>query len=162
MNLHQILFPTDLSSHHSAALSFASLLAAEAKATLHILHVDDLRNVRNQRTEVGHSALPAWDRNERVTIREELVEIGPTVPHVAHEHHYRRGTPAAEILKFAQAKSVDLIVMSSHGRTGLARLVMGSVAEEVMRKAPCPVLVVKQPAARGEFVDALNAAPARA
>lgn len=162
MNIKQILFPTDLSSHHNAALSFASLLAAEARATLHILHVDDLRNLRTQRTDMGDSTRTAWDQNDRVRIREELIEIGPTVPHVAHEHHYRRGAPAAEILKFAQTKGVDLIVMSSHGRTGLVRLVMGSVAEEVMRKAPCPVLIVKQPATRTEFVDTLNGATAQA
>lgn len=162
MNIQQILFPTDLSSHHDAALSFASLLAAEANATLHILHVDDLRDLPAERVDMGYPAVSAWDQGERVRIREELIEIGPTVPHVAHEHHYRRGTPAAEILKFARAKGIDLIVMRSHGRTGLVRLVMGSVAEEVMRKAPCPVLVVKQPASHREFVDAQNGASALA
>jgi nucleotide-binding universal stress UspA family protein len=55
------------------------------------------------------------------------------------------GSPQKEILQFAGEEAVDLIVMGSHGRTGISRLLMGSVAEAVMRKAPCPVLIVKQP-----------------
>ena len=53
------------------------------------------------------------------------------------------GTPVAEILTMARVKEVDLIAMGTHGRTGVARLVMGSVAEEVLRRAPCPVVTVR-------------------
>ena len=65
------------------------------------------------------------------------------------------GSPVTEILAVAEDKKVDLIVMASHGRTGLSRLLMGSVAEGVMREAPCPVLVVRQPTAKGEQVKNL-------
>jgi nucleotide-binding universal stress UspA family protein len=61
------------------------------------------------------------------------------------EHHLKEGDPAAEILRLAQEARVDLIVMGMHGRTGLGRLLMGSVAERVVRQAPCPVLTVKVP-----------------
>jgi nucleotide-binding universal stress UspA family protein len=65
---------------------------------------------------------------------------------VAYEHYYFKGSPVNEIVEFAERENVDLIVMASHGRTGLSRLLMGSIAEGVMRKAPCPVLIVRQPA----------------
>ena len=58
------------------------------------------------------------------------------------------GEPAAAIVEFARSENVDLIVMGTHGRTGFSRLLMGSVAEAVVRKAPCPVLTLKEPAAK--------------
>jgi universal stress protein A len=63
------------------------------------------------------------------------------------EHYLLEGEPAREVVQFAEREHVDLIVLGTHGRTGLARVLMGSVAENVVRRAPCPVLVVKQPLA---------------
>ena len=64
-----------------------------------------------------------------------------------HEHHYLRGAVAEEIMRFAQYRDADLIVMGTHGRKGVARFLMGSVAEEVLRRAKCPVSVVRSPVA---------------
>jgi nucleotide-binding universal stress UspA family protein len=61
------------------------------------------------------------------------------------ESRFRQGDAAAEILAVAENLGCSLIVMGAHGRTGLARLLLGSVAESVMRRAPCPVLIVKTP-----------------
>jgi nucleotide-binding universal stress UspA family protein len=145
MKIKSILFPTDLSSYDDTALVFASVLAAESGATLHILHVDDMKDVGSDLAEFGFPFGAPWDYSGRVKVGEKLDEIRPTNFDVPFEHHYLRGAPAREILQFTRTEGVDLIVMASHGRTGLARLVMGSVAEEVTRKAPCPVLIVKQP-----------------
>jgi universal stress protein A len=153
MNLKNILFPTDLSAHSNLALAYASVLAAESGATLHILHVDDFQDLSSEMTELGYVYPAPWDHSDRLQVREELSEITPTMLHIPFKHHYLRGNPAREIIAFAGANDVDLIVMTSHGRTGLARLVMGSVAEEVTRKAPCPVLIVKQPIAKRIVVD---------
>jgi nucleotide-binding universal stress UspA family protein len=149
MNSKNVLFPTDLSDYNGTALAYASVLAAESGAKLHILHVDDMQDVSADLVDLGYVYPTTWDDTERVKVREELKQITPTVE-VSFEHHCVRGTPAREIIEFAKCKGVDLIVMASHGRTGLARLVMGSVAEEVTRKAPCPVLIVKQPAVEHE------------
>jgi len=67
----------------------------------------------------------------------------PTDPAVPYEHHLLIGNPATAIVHLAETENVDLIVLPTHGRTGLMRLLMGSVAEEVVRKARCPVLTVK-------------------
>jgi nucleotide-binding universal stress UspA family protein len=72
-----------------------------------------------------------------------LAEVAVDDPHVPVTRHLVIGSPAAAIVRFAKSQGVDYIVMPTHGRTGLARLLMGSVAEEVVRKAPCPVLTVK-------------------
>lgn len=91
--------------------------------------------------------------NDRREVRERLRSIRPTLDGVVCKHRYLRGAPADEILQFAKQEEIDLIVMGSHGRTGLSRLLMGSVADAVMRKASCPILVVKQPTAGQQPAD---------
>jgi len=71
----------------------------------------------------------------------------PSDPSVSFEHKLLAGDPAAAIVEAADQENVDLIVLGTHGRTGLTRLLMGSVAENVVRKAKCPVLTVKHPSA---------------
>lgn len=66
---------------------------------------------------------------------------------IQFEHRLLRGDPAAKILQLAESEKVDLIVVGTHGRTGLMRVLMGSVAEEIVRKASCAVVAVKVPAA---------------
>jgi nucleotide-binding universal stress UspA family protein len=83
-------------------------------------------------------------------MQQQLKRVLPTVTTVKYEHLYRKGSPVVEILTFAEEENIDLIVMASHGRTGLSRLLMGSIAEGVMRRAHCPVLIVKQPAGQRE------------
>jgi nucleotide-binding universal stress UspA family protein len=78
-------------------------------------------------------------------IRDQLSGVKPTLAGVACRHLCFGGEAVEELLEFAKRENVDLIVMGSHGRSGLPRLLMGSVAEGVTRRAKCPVLIVKQP-----------------
>ena len=78
-----------------------------------------------------------------------LTRVKPEDPMVEFKHQLAFGDPAKEITRIAAEERVEMIVMSSHGRTGLARVVMGSVAEKVVRRANCPVVVFKQ-AEKGE------------
>lgn len=150
MNIQRILFPTDFSQANDAALEFASTLAAEANALLDIVHVDDLRDLNAALADSGYPYLLPTEIEDRSAIRERLGQVVPPLPDVQYRHHYLKGMPIVEIIQFAERENIDLIVMASHGRTGLWRLLMGSVAEGVMRKAPCPVLIVKQPNHRDE------------
>lgn len=145
MNLRSILFPTDLSRINDAALDFASALAAQAGAVLHIVHVDDMHDL-NVPLAISGPYGTTYEIGDRLAVRERLERVVPPIATVKHAHHYLEGMPIDEIVKFAEREKIDLIVMASHGRTGLARLLIGSIAEGVMRKAPCAVLVVKQPA----------------
>ncbi len=153
MNIKTILFPTDYSEYNHAALEYASRLAAESGATMFLVHVHDTRDLGIAMGEASYLYASKWE-DERRRAEQRLKRIVPTDPGVAYEHHFLMGLPDAEIVGFANDHQVDLIVMASHGRSGLTRLVMGSVAEGVMRHATCPVLVVKQP--QGEAALASN------
>lgn len=78
-------------------------------------------------------------------LEEMLKKIRPTDPNVPYEHRLVVGSPAHAICDLADEEGVDMIVMGTHGRTGLRRLLMGSVAEHVVRWANCPVLTFKMP-----------------
>jgi nucleotide-binding universal stress UspA family protein len=85
--------------------------------------------------------------------RKELDQMQVPDPKIEVERRLVEGNPATEILRTSEETHCDAIVMGSHGRTGLGRLVLGSVAEQVMRQAACPVLIVKTPLTRSPFPD---------
>ena len=122
-------------------MDYAIALARRFNAGLDVLHVRD-------RTDTVVSArFPRELYDElQATVRERLLKItalDETNPPL--DFHLRSGTAHAEILRFAKEQRTDLIVMGTHGRRGLAHAVMGSVAETVVRTAPCPVLTVRNP-----------------
>ena len=143
MKLGKILFATDFSEGSEAALQFASLLAAATNASLLIQHTDDT-TPGMVFGDVGYGYVPDVDDIARREY-DRLRQIVPSVDGVDHEHIFTRGVAAEEILSTAKREHVDLIVIGTHGRSGVSRLLMGSVAEAVVRRATCPVLTVKQP-----------------
>jgi nucleotide-binding universal stress UspA family protein len=96
---------------------------------------------------VVHGELVAWQQGDGYDedLRENLRQLKPPDPSVRVEYRLEEGEMATEILRVAQETKSDLIVLGTHGRTGLGRLLMGSVAEQVLRKASCPVLTIKAP-----------------
>ena len=90
----------------------------------------------------GDVAVDLGDPTEE-SLRERLAEVTPTDASVPHRHLLLYGDPISQIVHAAEEQRVDMIVMGTHGRTGLTRLLMGSVAEAVVRRAACPVLIVK-------------------
>jgi universal stress protein A len=89
---------------------------------------------------IGQFEKMATERLETLMGQQEAKRYRP-------EYAVRIGAPADEIVRYADSRDIDLIVMGTHGRSGVAHMVMGSVAEKVVREAPCPVLVVRQPRA---------------
>ena len=142
MYAKKILFPTDFSQLSDNALQHATTLARETGATLVILHVEE-PPIAYGGGEMYYG-IPDPDQDE---MRRMLNEIRPTDPSVHFEHRMVMGDPAGEIVKIADEEHVDMIVMGTHGRTGLSRVLMGSVAESVVRRASCPVLTFKSSAA---------------
>lgn len=142
MNLRTIVFATDFSPTSAAALRLATMLARDGQGTLHVVHVSEPRPAY---TVAGvYASLPAG--NEFADSFRQLQEVKPTDANVPCEHHLLIGVAADEIAKFAGERQADLIVIGSHGRTGLGRLLLGSVAEAIVRQATCPVLTIKHPA----------------
>jgi len=138
MNAPKILYPTDFSTTGKTALEMATSLARDRGATLVIMHVEEPPVAYG-----GGEFYYGIDEPDRDEIKRMLVEVVPADPAVPHEHRLMIGSPGTAIVEMARRENVEMIVMGSHGRTGLTRLLMGSVAEEVVRKAECPVLVVK-------------------
>ena len=140
MLVNKILVPIDFSDSSDAALKYATLLARDAQASVLLLHVQEPPPAYG-------GAEMFFDTGEADTSEaiERLEGVKLSDPQIACQRRVLSGPPATLILELAKAEHIDLIVMGTHGRTGLLRLVMGSVAEEVVRKATCPVLTIKQP-----------------
>jgi nucleotide-binding universal stress UspA family protein len=140
MQADKILFPTDFSHCSDAALPLATSLARDTGAKLLIVHVEEPPVAYGGGEMYYGVPDPATE-----DLRGMLQRIVPPDPQVAYEHHLVVGEPAAAIAELAKSEGVDLIVMGTHGRTGLRRLLMGSVAEAIVRRAPCPVFIMKEP-----------------
>jgi len=136
----KILFPTDFSPASEAALGYATSLARDTDSQLLILHVEDL-----QIPYAGGEMYLPRPMVPNPEVEKMLRSVAPRDKSVTCMHRLALGSPAEEIVQVAKDEGVELIVMGTHGRTGLGRLLMGSVAEAVVRRAPCPVLTLKQP-----------------
>jgi nucleotide-binding universal stress UspA family protein len=138
--IHTILHPTDFSDRSVNAFHLASGLTRDYGARLVVLHVAVPPTVI-----YGEGILPPDPEIQRQEEQQRLDSLQTPEPGVRAERRLEEGDPAMEILRVAQEIGANLIVMGTHGRTGLARLLMGSVAERVVRKALCPVLTVTTP-----------------
>jgi nucleotide-binding universal stress UspA family protein len=143
MNAKKILFPTDFSHTGDAALELATSLARDSGATLLIVHVEESPNVYAGGEFYYGIPNPPTDE-----LRRMLEEVKPTDANVPYEHRLMTGDPAATVVRLAEDEGADMIVMGTHGRTGFLRMIMGSVAEAVVRRAKCPVLTYKHHAAK--------------
>lgn len=145
LEIKNILFPTDFSDTSAAAQRYAQAFAETLHAALHVLHVVEEPAVATGWTEVYIAALPDVRELERDATR-RLGELFSEAERSRLAVHVttRTGTPFIEIVRYARDHRVDLIVMGTHGRGPIAHMLMGSVAERVLRKAPCPVLAVRQ------------------
>ena len=149
INLKRILVPTDFSETSAEALRYAIALARCFAARVCVLNVADYPGIAADGDypigifETMQNA--AHDRLRRLLTEEQVEELQPDCA-------TRIGDPAEEIVRYADEHAVDLIVMGTHGREGVMRVVLGSVAETVVRRAPCPVLTVHHP--EREFVVA--------
>lgn len=140
MNVKKILVPVDFSSGSETALDLATSLARDSGAKLLITYVQ----VPPLSTGGGEFMYiePGPPTEE---IRARLATVLPKDPKIPVEHRLLSGDPSDCIVKLAEDEKVDFIVIGTHGRRGLTRILMGSVAELVVRWAKCPVITVKSP-----------------
>lgn len=147
VSIQNILYPTDFSEHSLVALPMALDLAERYGATLHCLHALDL----------GHEFFLASGYIAPFPIDEAVVRssVEERLEHFVQEHIQKAdrplcqkvvlGKPFVEIIRYCQAEKIDLIVLGAHGHSALASILLGSVAEKVVRKAPCAVLTIRHP-----------------
>ena len=138
--LRLVLYPTDFSPHSEAAAKLAFALARDYGAQVLVLHVTGPIAVG------GPEMVAILDPMAyEAELKARLAEVRSPYPKVPVEHRLVFGGPAEEILRAAKESHCGVIVLGTHGRRGVGRLLLGSVAEQVVRKAPCPVLTVKAP-----------------
>lgn len=143
-----ILVTTDLSELGNSAVPYAFRLAAAAGQRVVVLHVLEDTTPSPLYAHYYPTPSPEERRQMEQQARAELERLVPAEAHgIAREIRLGHGAPAAEICQLARECRADLIVISSHGRTGVKHLMLGSVAERVVHLAPCSVLVLR-PAAR--------------
>jgi nucleotide-binding universal stress UspA family protein len=148
--INNILFPTDFSERAMYAFHLAAALARDHRAALTVLHVREMPPLPF--AEFG--TVPPVEVPTRAQLLERLAQYEPADEGISVEFVVADGEPGEEIVRVATERKCDLLVMGTHGRTGLGRLLMGSVAERVMRRAPCPVLTLKAPVAAVEPAEA--------
>ncbi len=145
IDIERILVPVDFSEHARLVLEWAAHLADEHGSRMLLLHVYHLP-VEFQQLEGAYLPADFWANVKNDAEQElgvyatELRERGLEV-----EALVREGYPATVIIDEAESQRADLIVIGTHGHTGLKHLLLGSIAERVVQKAPCPVLTVKGP-----------------
>jgi nucleotide-binding universal stress UspA family protein len=140
MKIKTILHPTDFSGASRHAFELACSLARDHGARIIVLNVIDLPFY------AGEGGMPCSELTDRRVEAEHLLsKLIRTRGDVAVERLVTAGEPVSEIIRVAAAKGADLIVVGTHGKTGVHRWLMGSVAENVLRRAPCPVLAAKRP-----------------
>jgi nucleotide-binding universal stress UspA family protein len=142
----RILVPIDFSPPSDAALEYARTIASRFGASLHVLHVAQdpyqafystevfVPDIEGLREEIAAESLKRLKERLRPSDATDLHATADVVI----------GTPAWSIVEYASGHEIDLIVMGTHGRGGMSHLLMGSVAERVVRTAACPVLTVRQ------------------
>jgi nucleotide-binding universal stress UspA family protein len=145
MVVHRVLVPLDFSTYAEQALDYAITLGQQLRARVTLLHV--IQPLLVAGADMSAWPSPAFQDLEAAVTRDlEGYLARVTTAGLEGEMVVVYGVPFQEIIDTAKARQVDLIIMGTHGRTGLPLVLLGSVAERVVRLAPCPVLVARQPA----------------
>lgn len=146
IQLKKILVPTDFSEFSAPALKYGAAIAARFDSQLHLLHVcPDPAMLMPEAAGLGAAGVIDQSDQWEIKAREQLQDL----PEDGWENSrdvvrsVATGSAYYEIIAYARQQDIDLIVLGTHGRSGFSHLLMGSVAENVVRKSPCPVLTVK-------------------
>jgi nucleotide-binding universal stress UspA family protein len=146
IRMTKVLVPTDFSEPSRKALAYGQALASAFGASLHVLHAVEEPLTQGWTGYGVASVLPGLREEAMSEAQRRLDDAVPASVRDAQptELVIRVGDPFAEIVRFARERGADVIVMGTHGRGGMAHLLLGSVAERVVRTAPCPVLTVRE------------------
>jgi len=147
-DIKRILFATDFSDNSKYALTFAISFAQKYDAMLFILHVIQQPSYPlGMYAEISFDAMDKFSQSISEAVEKEMQTLKEKdlKGYPKYECMIVHGTPFLEILRTAKEKNVELIVVGTHGRTGLDHVLFGSTAEKVVRRAPCPVLSVRLP-----------------
>lgn len=145
-SIRKILVPVDFSDYSKKALNFAVDFAVTNKAKLYLVYVVEPL-IYPADFSMGQVNIPSIDNDltERAKSELEMLIKNEIAGKVDSEALIKSGKPFVEIIETASEKDIDLIIIATHGHTGVEHLLFGSTAEKVVRKAPCPVLTIREP-----------------
>ena len=147
-DIKRILVPLDFSANSTRALDYAYGLALKFDATIHLIHVCDVPSISTGSADAYAIAYTDWNRLLGEEAERELTTIANGLRGIGVTTEVLFGAPGPAIIDAADANGADLIVMGTHGHGALMHVMMGNVAERVVRLSPCPVLTVREPRAR--------------
>ncbi len=143
INISTILVPVDFSKHSIKALQYAKSFAQQFHASIIMLHVVE-PIIYPADFNLGQVNFPMIEKQLQEKSKKDLENLGKKyLGTVSYKTLVQVGAPFLEILACAKAKKTDIIIVATHGRTGMEHVLFGSTAEKVVRKANCPVLVVR-------------------
>ena len=143
--INNILAPIDFSDYSKNALKYAIEFAKEFKAKLFLVYVVEPM-IYPADFSMGQIAIPSTDIDLHARAEEELNNLAKSIDSdLKVETMIKTGKPFVEIIETAIEKDIDLIIIATHGHTGVEHLLFGSTAEKIVRKAPCPVLTLREP-----------------
>lgn len=146
INLNRILFPTDFSETSHCAMGYAIEFAKAFNAKLDIVHVlfDETQVVAFYLPQVTFQNMDQEIEAAAKKQLDEFVDAYPKIQDVDYSVSLIKGTPFLEIIQTAKTQKSDMIIIGTHGRSGIEHVLFGSTAEKVVRKAPCPVFTVRK------------------
>jgi universal stress protein A len=148
LDIKRILVPLDFSTNSARALDYAHGLAQKFDAALHLVHVCEVPSMMT--ASMDAIAYTDWSQQLGEEAKKELTKVASTVTDVKVTTEVLLGRPASAIVEDATTNAADLIVMGTHGHGAVMHMLMGNVAERVVRTAPCPVLTVREPKVKKE------------
>lgn len=152
INFKKILVPIDFSEYSLQALNYVADFAKAFKSEVYLIYVVE-PIIYPPDLSIGQIALPTLNYQVDEKANEELKRVADEVldPEIKVHTIVKLGKPYLEILEVAKNEDVDLIIISTHGHTGVEQILFGSTADKVVRKAPCPVLTLREPVKGFDF-----------
>lgn len=140
--VRNVLFATDFSAVSEAALPYATAICRRFGSTLHLVHVLSDTGLLMMSGGIDYVSLGTIYEDAHTEAKEKLDGIALQLGELPHRCHVRHGPVGKNLAEIIEANRIDLIVVGTHGRGGIGKLLLGSVAEDILRHAPCPVLTV--------------------
>jgi nucleotide-binding universal stress UspA family protein len=165
ISIRNVLYATDFSTTSEAALPYATAICHRFGSTLHIVHVLNDTNLLLMAGAVDYVSFETLYNDAESMARDKVEQVAAGLREIPNRTYMRHGKVWTNLKSIVSENAIDLIIVGTHGRTGLGKLLLGSVAEDILRHAPCPVLTVgprvdgraKLPSFRG---DGLGLSPA--
>ena len=142
LSVKNVLFATDFSATSEAALPYATAICRHFGGMLHTAHVLSDASILMMTGGVDYVSMSTVYEDAHAEAKEKLDHISDRLEGITHRNYVRHGQVWGNLAGIVEENGIDLIVLGTHGRTGLGKLLLGSVAEDILRHAPCPVLTV--------------------